>query len=220
MFSPGRIILVLGIVAFVYFGWFAVPSGPRLEGEFDPDRLAECEVNVWKALAAKEEFGVYVAVTQMTREEHRYSWFRAAQSGFSLGRATNTFEGLKGRYERVLPDLEDAARIDKEWMGASFDPAAVARAQLNWWVTRRLPNLNTAEEVGRLMAEEYALRYAIPEGAVREATLLRAQAVLLRDAGGIDPDWPQITKILADSYRSLHGAIQQQRTAASMKRAS
>jgi hypothetical protein len=212
MFSPGRILLVAALAAVVYFGWFAAPAGPRAEGEFDPETVAASEVAAWQALQGREDFSVYFNVMQMLREQHRYTWFKAAEAGFALGRATNTFVNLHGHYDRVLPDLTDAAAIQKDWGAASYDPAAVAKAQLTWWVARRLPNQNSLDDVSRLIAEEYALRYEISPEQASDAALRRAEAVQLLDSGGIDPDWRTIQKDLEDSYRALHGAIQLART--------
>jgi hypothetical protein len=212
MLSPGRILLVAALVGIVYVGWFSAPPGPRAEGEFDPEVVAAHEVDAWKALKAHEDFGVYFGLAQALREEHRYNWFRAGQAGFALGRATTTFANIHSHYEQVLPDLEDAAGVQKAWMSESFDPAAVARAQLNSWTLGRLPRATTLEDMGRLFAEEFALRYDMPPERATEAAMRRAQAVQLRDTGGIDPDWPNITTALTESYRALHGAIQQTRT--------
>jgi hypothetical protein len=213
MLTPGRILLVAALVALVYFGWFALPPGPRTPGQFDPDAAAAAEVAAWRSAQGHEDFGVYLHVTELLRELHRYNWFRAAQAGFSLGRATTTFSNIHGHYDRLLPDLEEAARIEKEWLSASYDPAAVAKAELSWWIAQRLPTENNVDALTRLIAIDYALRYTMSPGQVTEAARNRAQALLLVQTGGVDPDWPGITRVLTESYRSLHGAIQQDETA-------
>jgi len=195
----------------VYFGFFAVPPGDRGDGRFDPDKLAAQEVDVWMAAKAREEVGTFTACVVMLREKHRYSWFRAAQAAFYLSRAATVFEGLNTRYERVLPDLEEAAAVHKTWVGASFDPAAVARAQLTWWVTRRTPNLNSLDQLTPLVAEEYALRYKIGAGMASGPASRMAEAALLFDSGGRDPNRAAVEKVLADSYRLLKRVLTEPR---------
>ena len=207
MLSPGRLVLAALLAALVYGGFYAVPAGDRAEGRFDPERLASREVEVWKATQAREEWGAYIAVVPMLREQCRYSWFRAAQASFYVARAMTTFVTLRGRYERVLPDLEDAATIERDWMGATFDPAAVARAQLNWWVTRRMLNLNSVDQIASLIADEYRLRYNVPESLVMDAALRRAEAADMAEAGGGDPNWSAVTKLLVESNRRLQQAV-------------
>ena len=88
-------------------------------------------------------------------------------------------------------------------MRAGFDPHAVARAELAWWVARRDPRQSSAENVGRLIAEEYSLLYEAPIERVARAALLRAEAGRLRDEGAPRPDWEQVGSLLRESYRAL-----------------
>ena len=107
----------------------------------------------------------------------------------------------------MLPDLERAYTIARDWTGSTFDPAAVARAELAWWVARRDPDRNSPESVGALIAEENALIYGVPRDRVLEASILRARAGRLRDEGGEHADWATVAQLLMQSYRSLYQAV-------------
>ena len=107
----------------------------------------------------------------------------------------------------MLPDLEAAYTTARQWERASFDPSAVARAELAWWVARRIPGQNSPSQVGGLIADEYALMYEVPKPAVEKAALLRAQAGALRDAEAARPDWSTIERLLQESYSDLHRAL-------------
>lgn len=211
MFSFGRLLTIITLGLVVYVGFYAVPPGEPGDGRYDANKLAADEVAVWQSIQAREDFGVFFSMVPMVREAHRYSWFRAAQSSFHMARAATTFAQLRGRYERVLPDLEEAATVHKAWVKASFDAPAVARAQLDWMVTRRMPNLNSIDQIAPLIAREYALRYRITESQAAEAAFRRAEAMELFETGGSDPRISTVTKLLADSYRSLQQAILQPR---------
>jgi hypothetical protein len=50
----------------------------------------------------------------------------------------------------------DWLAMARDWLHAGFDPRAVARAELAWWVARRTPGQDSPERIGRLMAEAYA----------------------------------------------------------------
>lgn len=208
MFSPGRLIVAALAAACVYGLFLAAPPGPRAEGQYDAAVLAAHETEVWKAVRGHEEFGVYLALVPTLREQYRYTWFRAAQASYYVARAMTTFPGMRTRYERLMPDLEAAATIERDWMGSGFDPARVARAQLNWWVTRRMPNLNSIDQIAPLIAEEYSLRYDVASGAMMDAALRRAEAVDLADRGGLDPDWRAVTKLLTESHRTVQRVIE------------
>jgi hypothetical protein len=197
--------LVTGIGGYVLC---AAPSGPRSIRVFDPDRMAALELDMWQAYYRKEKVRLFRGLVTMLHEQNRYSWARAAQAGFHLARAAATFAELRADYEQVLPDLERAYTIERDWLGASFDPRAVARAELAWWVARRIPGRNSAEQVGDLIAEENALLYGVPKARVLAASVLRARAGRLRDEGGEHADWGAVSRLLVESYRALHAAVQ------------
>jgi hypothetical protein len=184
-----------------------VPPGPRSARDFDPDRLAELEVDMWRAYYNRENINLFRTLLTALREQFRYPWSKAGSAGYHLARAASDFGKATDHYERVLPDLEKAYGICREWTGAAFDPAEVARAELAWWVARREPAQRAPENVGRLIGVLYARFYELPEEKVREAGLLRARAADLRDRGGLNPDWPQIGQLLHQSYRSLQAAF-------------
>ena len=188
--------------------FFATPPGPRSLRVFDPDRTAALELDMWQAYYAKAKFRLFKDLVTMLHEQNRYPWAKATIAGFHLARAAATFGDARDNYERVLPDLERAYEIEKEWVHAGFDPKAVARAELAWWVARRMPGQNSAQQVGRLIAEENALIFEVPVDRVLEASTLRAHAGKLRDDGAENADWITVGQLLTDSYRKLHAAVQ------------
>jgi hypothetical protein len=205
-----RRLIRLAVVVLLAVGvWaaFAAPSGPRSLRVFDPDRVAALELDMWQAYYKKEKVRLFRGLVTMLHEQNRYSWVRASQAGFYLARAAATFGDARSDYERVLPDLEKAYTIERDWMGASFDPAAVAKAELAWWVARRVPGQNSAEQVGALIARENGLLFGVPDAQVLEASTLRARAGRLRDEGGENADWPEVSRLLVASYRELHRAV-------------
>jgi hypothetical protein len=217
----GRAIIVVVALAAIY--WVVAvraPSGPRSVRVFDPDKLAELEVGMWQAYYAKEKFRLFRLLVVMLREQYHYSWQTAARAGYHLARAAATFGDATDNYDRVLPDLEAGYTIARDWTGASFDPKAVARAELAWWTARRDPASGTGAQKNRVvsarMTELYALLYDAPAARVADAARLRVEAADLRDRGAdaVDfdrdkkgVDWKAVSWILHESYRALHAAI-------------
>ena len=183
------------------------PSGPRSMREFDPDRMASLELRMWQAYYAKHNARLFGLLVTMLHEQYHYSWATAAVEAFHLARAARTFGNATGHYDAVLPDLEAAYSRARRWTHAGFDPRAVARAELNWWVARRIPGLNSPLQVGSLIADEYALLYETPRERVLRAAYLRAEAAALRDAHASQPDWETIGALLDRSYRDLRAAL-------------
>ena len=95
----------------------------------------------------------------------------------------------------------------RRWLSAGFDPGRVAKAELAWWVARRTKGQNDPENVGRLIAEAYALLYEAPFDDMLKPGLLRAEAAAMRDEQAAAPDWPAIGRLLTESYRQLHANL-------------
>jgi hypothetical protein len=203
-----RALIVALVAAAAFAGYVLVPpSGPRSMRHFNADRMADLELRMWQAYYGKAKVRVFRLLVTMLHEQYHYSWAVATIEGFHLARAAATFADAKDHYDAVLPDLEAAYGTAQEWLHAGFDPHAVARAELAWWVARRIPGQNSAPQVGRLMADEYALLYEATRERVVRAALLRAEAAALRDAESEHPDWTTIGRLLQESYRELLSAL-------------
>jgi hypothetical protein len=190
-----------------YEAFFDRPSGPRTLRAFDPDRTADLEVDMWRGYYAHENIRLFADLTTMLHEQNRYPWAEAAVAAYHLSRAASTFAETHTAYELLLPDLEAAYATAKDWTQSAFDPAAVARAELAWWVARRIPGQNSPDQVGGLIADENSLLYGVPRDRVLAASILRARAGRLRDDGGESADWAAVSDLLHQSYRQLHDAV-------------
>jgi hypothetical protein len=194
-------------VAVTAYALTAAPAGPRSLRAFDPDRTAALELEMWQAYYAKQRVRLFRLLVTLLREQYHYPWTTAATEGFLLARAAATFGDATSKYEIVLPDLEKGYATARQWLGAGFEPGRVARAELAWWVARRTKGQNDPENVGRLIAEAYALLYEAPFDDMLKPGLLRAEAAAMRDAQAGAPDWPTIGRLLTESYRELHANL-------------
>jgi hypothetical protein len=195
------------VAAAAYLVFVRTPPGPRSLRVFDPDRMAGLELDMWQAYYRHENVRLFKGLVTMLHEQNRYPWAKAIGAGFHLARAARTFGDARSDYERVLPDLERAYTTARDWTHAGFDPAAVARAELAWWVARRVPGQDDPDHVGSLMADEYALLYETRRERVLDAAVLRARAGRLRDEGGERADWEAVSTLLVESYHRLHEAV-------------
>ena len=204
-----RLLLVTAVVLAVltYALFIPTPPGPRDIRVFDPERVAALETDMWKAYYDKRNVALFRDLLVLNRETYRYTWFKASRASYHLARAAATFGNARADYEQVLPDLAKAYTISRDWTKASYDPAAVAKAELAWWVARRVPGQDSPEQVGALIADLNALLYNVPRERVLEASVLRARAGKLRDLGGANADWDEVARLLRESYRKLHSGV-------------
>jgi hypothetical protein len=197
--------VLLGIV--IYTGFITTPPGPRDVRAFDPDRTAAIEVGMWKAYYDQRRAALFFDLVTLTRETYRCPRSTAVRIAFHFARAASTFANIRTAYEQLLPDIEDGYRIARDWSGLTYDPDVIAKAELAWWIARRIPGKDSAEQVGGLIADLNAQFYGVSRDKVLEASILRARAGRLRDAGGPYANWPEIGRLLTESYRSLHKAV-------------
>jgi len=205
-----RILILITVVlasVFIHAGFVATPSGPRDVRAFDPDRTAAIEVDMWKAYYDKRNVSLFLDLVTLTRELYRCPRSTAVRIAYHFARAAATFADIRSGYEQVLPDLEDGYRIARDWSGLNYDPAVIAKAELAWWIARRIPGKDSPEQVGALIADLNAQFYGVPREKVLEASILRARAGRLRDEGGPYANWPEIGRLLTESYRSLHKGV-------------
>ena len=213
-----RLLVVTGtaiLVAIVAAAVLPPRATPSIR-EFDADRIARLELSMWQAYYDKERVRLFGLLVVTLREQFHFSWATATSTAFRLARAAARFGDAKSDYDTVLPDLTRAYEAIKSHSDGMFDPSVVARAELAWWVARRVPGQNAPEQVGQLIAREYADMYDAPIDDMARAGLLRAQAGALRDAEAGRPDWRTIARLLQESYQSLHATLSS--TPASAKR--
>lgn len=182
---------------------------------FDPDRLADLELRMWKAYYRRQPVRLAALLVQANRAQARASWPSAIGAAFFLARGAAGFGKSTGDYDRFLPDIVRGYRL--LGLPESVDAEAVARRELRWWVVRREIGLAAGTAAGEVIADLYATIYGVPKVDVAEAGRLRGLAAEVRDRGATDdPDgstgpgrgyWPEVAGLLRDSYRSLSAAL-------------
>jgi hypothetical protein len=149
------------------------------------------------------------------REQGGASWPRAVWSAMWLTKAAVGFARSTGDYERVAPAIARGYRA--LGLPRSIDLDEVGRGELRWWAVRREIGVGAGAAAGEAIANLYAAFYDVPLESVAEAGHLRGLAAEVRDRGATDdPDgptgegrayWPEVGRLLRDSYRSLSGAL-------------
>jgi hypothetical protein len=187
----------------------------RWGADFNPDRLADLEMGMWKAYYRRQPARLFGILIQGLREQAHASWPRALAAAFFLTKGAAGFARATGDYERFAPDIARGYRL--LGLPPDVDAVEVGRRELRWWVVRREIGLAAGAAAGEAITRLYATIYAMPESQVAEAGRLRGEAAEVRDRGAsTDPDgptarglayWPEVARLLRDSYRALHAAL-------------
>jgi len=193
--------LLVLVAAFFSYRVFFHPA-------FNPKRVAHAETEMWRAYYNHDQARLGYELALLFRNQYGLSLPTAVHIAKQYVQAAMKFQAAANNYDAiVLPDLTEAYRLLKQATRASYDPEAAARAELAWWVARRTPGQNSPEQVGKKIAELYAVLHGRSDPAFETSGLLRARAAALRDAGGQAPDWNQIEALLQQSYAALHQAF-------------
>ncbi|MFL5709200.1 MAG: hypothetical protein ACJ77Y_09485 [Chloroflexota bacterium] len=189
--------------------------GTHWGSDFDPDELARLETRMWKAYYRRQPARLFGLLVLAIREQAHVSWPRALAASVLLTRAAAGFARATGDYERFAQDIVRGYRI--LGMPDHVDIEAVARHELRWWVVRREIGLEAGTAAGESITDLYAALYGVPLERVAEAGRLRGIAAEIRDRGAtVDRDgprgpgtsyWPEVARLLRQSYRSLSAAL-------------
>jgi hypothetical protein len=190
-------------------------AGTRWGSDFDPDELARLETRMWKAYYRRQPVRLFGLLLRALRAQAGASWPRALGASLLLTRAAAGFARSTGDYERFAPDIGRAYRM--LGLPDHVDAEAVARHELRWWVVRRELGLAAGAAAGDSITDLYAALYDVPRERVAEAGRLRGLASEIRDRGANDdPEgqlaagtayWPEVARLLRESYRSLSAGL-------------
>ncbi len=176
--------------------------------KLNPDKVAASEARMWKAYYANNIKMLRRELLNLLRGQFDLSIVEAMDVGKPLARAAMKFSRARSNYKpKVLPDLELAYSRIKEATSIMFDPKEAARAELDWWVARRTPGIDSPEEVGHRISLLYTVLFGESSPEFERAGLLRAQAAHLRDKGGSRCDWDTVERLLLESYRTLQAGL-------------
>ncbi|MEW6236820.1 MAG: hypothetical protein AB1656_15660 [Candidatus Omnitrophota bacterium] len=199
------LILAIAILAVVFGSYKAYFQ----RASYDPQIIAASETAMWKAYYSGDKTELAMELFRLERSQFELTALESAYTARLYAQAAMNFLRTRSNYEaQTLPFLERAYDKIRRVKKMSFDPKAAAKAELGWWIIRRDPNLNTTENVGKGIAELYAVLYGGMKDQFLTAGLLRAQAAALRDEGEQNADWERIQALLEKSYTALIEGVQ------------
>lgn len=201
---PKRLIIFLAAFLLALGGGLAAHHIWWQRPAFDPARIAAAETRMWQAYYEQDQVTLMREMIHLMQHTYGLSLMQASAIAESMARAAMAFRAHRRDYEtQVLPLLIESYELVRKHTPLDFDVETVARAELDWWVTRRQPGRNTEALVGAKISALYEALLGRPDPAFEQAGLYRARAGRLRDQGGRNADWAEIEALLYRSYEHL-----------------
>lgn len=181
------------------------------------ESMGECETNIWKAYYDKRmpdaasNLKIWIeqvyGIPDATEVLPAFIDVMRRFSGVPLDSPEQTYN------ETILPALITVFEKIRKTSCYDFDPSKLAGKELEWWVSRRSPAKCNPENVGKIMAEAYALVYGGTAEDYAHLTYLRARAARYRDLcqdkfKKLDEEaWGKVRDDLTDSYKELQSVL-------------
>ncbi len=150
----------------------------------------------------------------LMRTQYGFSFSQSQLAAWHAAHAAFVFKKGHNRteYEQALPSLRRFYTMIRRDSSIPFDIDKAARLELEWWIIHRDRDQYGVEALKKSLAELEACVYQMPAEKFSDHAAARADAMVLRDAGG---DWTRIGQLLDLSWTSLHDAVGQPASAAS-----
>jgi hypothetical protein len=194
-----------GLLA-IWIAFDLVRPGSHDLRQFDPHGVARLETAMWRSYYDHHQLRLLGELAGLLRDQFHLPFWDSCLGAFYAARSAVVFQ--KGRerpeYLRAMPDLVRYYGLIRRASATPFDTGRVAALELEWWIVHRQRDRHVPgdleEALARLQAEIYGRRASD----FAEHARLRAEAMLLRDAGG---DWDRIGGLLDASWVSLRKAV-------------
>lgn len=176
--------------------------------DFDPHEVARIETDMWRSYYDHQSARLFRQLTTLLRCQFHMPFWRSVQAAYRAARSAVVFQRGRGRpeYLRALPHLVGYYGLIRDASATPFDVEQVAALELEWWIVHRQRDRHPPGDLERALAELQAAVYHRPAAKFAEHARLRAEAMLLRDAGG---DWRVIADLLDRSWVSLSATVGQ-----------
>lgn len=180
------------------------PSDLRV---FDAAAVGRLDTDMWRSYYERRPVRLFEQMITLLRTQYGMP-LKALANAYRAAHAAFVFKDGRSRadYEKALPDLDAYYRDIAGRSARPFDPHRAAGLELEWWIVHR----EKPPELPGALAALQAEIYGVPAERFAEHARLRAQAMDLRDGKGsaiTEADWQRIRGMLADSWKSLHDAV-------------
>lgn len=175
--------------------------------DFDPERIAQTETQMWQAYYAHDFFRLFRLTLAIFREQFGARGVALLRLAFFATKAAMVFRKT-GDETRTKSYLKKYYAVLAACSAESFDVQVAANSEYDWWLIHRSPKRGSLE---RALAENMAVLYSVPVAKLSQYGVYKAQAMELRrnatHRDKVEPDWSRIQTTLSKAYAVLHDAV-------------
>jgi hypothetical protein len=179
---------------------------------FNPDKIAQLDLKMWKAYYAHNFFKLFILLLQLNHKFFKVSYISTLRTAYHSASAAMEFRLNKGNenIKKITEKLAKFFKIISERSLESFDYKKAAELELDWWLVDRYPNRykHSREEA---LAKSMAYVFGVDSYKLKEYASYRAQAMVLRDEArkqGKAINWEAVEPLLNKSFNSLFVNVQ------------
>ncbi len=200
--------VVTVVVVLLAYLWLEDLTARRDIRRFEAGAMGRMESAMWRSYYEGQWVRLGWQMMKVSREQFGFSWWDSLRMASHAAKAALYFRKNTDD-PRCLPGLEAYYSIVSRGVGGGLDVAEAARLELAWWKERR--QHRRPHDYAKTIAKLTSLVYAVPEEAVLEASLLRAEAMAYRDARRdgrmTESDWLEVARQLEQAYAALQNGL-------------
>lgn len=182
---------------------------------FDPDIVAKCEVEGWKAYYDHNWLLLLRLIVALTQAQFHIPFPQSLLAAYYITRASAAWVPKDHDEAMIRHFLERFYRLALRYSGLRFDPVQAAALEFDYWdAHRRLVGSPDKTDFRRAMTALHAVVFALTPEQARESADLRVEAnnVLDTITGRTSPDpardWLVCEDLLRRCYTSIRTLMQ------------
>lgn len=179
--------------------------------QFNYQKVAKLDTDMWISYrkSDRKSIGLFLQAFRLIKYELRFSWSTTFKMAYYAGWAATVYRLRKGKenYPEAQKNLTKLFKTVSDNCTKPFNYHKAAKLELEWWDIQRYPKKHKKsleQSLAENMAAVYNLTAKKTEGYGRN----RAKALLLLSKDDKKFDRGEFSKLLTNSWKSLHDTIQ------------
>jgi hypothetical protein len=181
---------------------------------FDPDRVAHLETEGWRAYYEHKWLRLLRLVATLSQEQFSIGFPRSWQAAYYVTRASAAWAPEDHDLDLVWSYLHRYYRMAQQASGLLFDPAVVAKLEVNYYIAHRnAAGSDDKTELLNALIDLHMALFRVPEVVARGSAQWRVRALNTVDlitsgqSANVREDWKKVESDLQRCYKGIHALL-------------